>query len=152
MSPDKKVDFPQEFHTFSCMEFKVFGCKTNKYFAEKWLVHPHLSDKEGYFIASCVVTDKAKAKWVKHAKRILPRIKTTEKLYLSGCGNIRDGVVDPKFYEVYSELAPYSGQIEVLPEDPDDWNTPFVKGGRGDLVPYREDLKIKAQELRKNMT
>lgn len=110
------------------MDYKVFGCKTNKYFAEKWLVHPHLTDKEGYFIASCVVTDKAKAKWVKHAKRILPKIKTTEKLYLSGCGNIRDGVVDPKFYEVYSELAPYRDQIEVLPEDPDDYNvTPEEK-------------------------
>lgn len=63
------------FHTFSLskllMEFKVFGCKTNRYFAEKWLAHPHLDGKEGYFIASCVVTDKAKAKWVKHAKKRL---------------------------------------------------------------------------------
>ncbi|MFZ2255633.1 MAG: hypothetical protein WAW59_03260 [Patescibacteria group bacterium] len=56
------------------MDFKVFGCKTNKYFAEKWLVHPHLEGREGYFIASCVVTDKAKAKWVKHAKRKLPTL------------------------------------------------------------------------------
>lgn len=123
------------------MEFKVFGCKTNKYFAEKWLVHPHLTDKEGYFIASCVVTDKAKAKWVKHAKRILPKIKTTEKLYLSGCGNIRDGVVDPRFYEVYSELAPYQNQIEVLPEDPDDYSvTPEEK---------KEMMKTKIRSLRK---
>ena len=35
--------------------------------------------------------------------------------------------------------------------------TPFVKGGRGDLVrnthiPYRVDLQEKAQELRNNMT
>ncbi len=35
--------------------------------------------------------------------------------------------------------------------------TPFVKGGRGDLfsdkhIPYREDLVEKAKELRKNMT
>ena len=88
----------------SPMQYKVFGCKTNKYFAEKWLVHPHLSEKKGYFIASCVVTDKAKAKWVKHAQKILPNIATDEKLYLSGCGNIRDGVVDPRFFEVYSEL------------------------------------------------
>jgi tRNA A37 methylthiotransferase MiaB len=67
------------------MDYKVFGCKTNKYFAEKWLVHPYLCDKYGYFIASCVVTDKAKAKWVKHAKKILPHLKDEEKLYLSGC-------------------------------------------------------------------
>jgi hypothetical protein len=35
--------------------------------------------------------------------------------------------------------------------------TPFIKGGRGDLVrethiPYRIDLQEKAQELRNNMT
>lgn len=89
----------------SLMDFKVFGCKTNRYFAEKWLVHPHLENKVGYFIASCVVTDKAKAKWVRHALKKLPTLDEQQKLYLSGCGNIRDGVVDPKFFEVYSELA-----------------------------------------------
>jgi threonylcarbamoyladenosine tRNA methylthiotransferase MtaB len=103
------------------VDYKVFGCKTNKYFAEKWLVHPHLENKSGYFIASCVVTDKAKAKWVKHAMKMLPLIKGNEKLYLSGCGNIRDGIVDPRFYEVYSELSPFESQIEILPEDPDDY-------------------------------
>jgi tRNA A37 methylthiotransferase MiaB len=62
------------------MEYKVFGCKTNRYFAEKWLSHPHLDGKEGYFIASCVVTDKAKAKWVKHAKKKLPTLMSEQKL------------------------------------------------------------------------
>ena len=140
------------------MDYKVFGCKTNKYFAEKWLVHPHLSDKKGYFIASCVVTDKAKAKWVKHAKRKIPELKKDEKLYLSGCGNIRDGVVDPKFFEIYSELVDHRDQIEVLPEDPDDWETPLRRGdgdsqgGSARYLPFRADLTDKAQELRKNMT
>lgn len=123
------------------MEYKVFGCKTNKYFAEKWLVHPHLSDKTGYFIASCVVTDKAKAKWVKHAKKKLPTLKSDEKLYLSGCGNIRDGVVDPAFYDVYSELADYREKIEILPEDPDDFAvTPEEK---------KEIMRTKIRSLRK---
>ena len=103
------------------MEYKVFGCKTNRYFAEKWLSHPHLDGKEGYFIASCVVTDKAKAKWVKHAKKKLPTLMSEQKLYLSGCGNIRDGVVDPKFYEIYSELSAFRDHIEILPEDPEDF-------------------------------
>jgi MiaB/RimO family radical SAM methylthiotransferase len=103
------------------MEYKVFGCKTNKYFAEKWLVHPHLEWKEWYFIASCVVTDRAKAKWVKHAKKILPKIQSNQKLYLSGCGNIRDGIVDPRFYEIYHELEWFKENIEILPEDPDDF-------------------------------
>jgi hypothetical protein len=62
--------------SINIVDYKVFGCKTNKYFAEKWLVHPHLQDKTGYFIASCVVTDKAKAKWVKHAKKRLPLLGT----------------------------------------------------------------------------
>lgn len=110
------------------MDYKVFGCKTNRYFAEKWLAHPHLEWKEGYFIASCVVTDKAKAKWVKHALRKLPTLKSNEKLYLSGCGNIQDGVVDPRFYEVYEELSEYQERIEILPEDPDDFSvTPEEK-------------------------
>jgi tRNA A37 methylthiotransferase MiaB len=65
------------------MQYKVFGCKTNRYFAEKWLTHSHLDGKHGYFIASCVVTDKAKAKWVKHALKVLEKIKGDEKLYLS---------------------------------------------------------------------
>jgi tRNA A37 methylthiotransferase MiaB len=103
------------------MDYKVFGCKTNRYFAEKWLVHPHLEEKHGYFIASCVVTDRAKAKWVKYAKKKLPTLGENEKLFLSGCGNIRDGVVDPKFFEIYPELSLYKDQIEILPEDPDDF-------------------------------
>jgi MiaB/RimO family radical SAM methylthiotransferase len=104
------------------MEYKVFGCKTNRYFAEKWLVHPHLRGRDGYFIASCVVTDRAKAKWVRHAKKKLSLLTHDEKLFLSGCGNIRDGVVDPRFFEVYPELALYREQIEILPEDPDDFS------------------------------
>ncbi len=67
------------------------------------------------------MTDKAKAKWVKHAKKKLWELKTWEKLFLSGCGNIRDGVVDPKFFEVYDELTDYKDTIEILPEDPDDY-------------------------------
>lgn len=37
-------------------------------------------------------------------------------------------MVDPRFYEVYSELAPYRDAIEILPEDPDDYSvTPEEK-------------------------
>lgn len=100
------------------MQYKIFGCKTNKYFTEKWM--SHLEGKGGYFIASCVVTDKAKAKWVKHAIQTLEQLPDGEKLYLSGCGNIRNGVVDPLFFEVYNELLPYKEKIELLPEDPED--------------------------------
>jgi MiaB/RimO family radical SAM methylthiotransferase len=113
------------------MQYKIFGCKTNKYFTEKWM--PLLENKEGYFISSCVVTDKAKAKWVKHALQVLSKLQAWEKLYLSGCGNIRNGVVDPRFFEIYHELLPYREKIELLPEDPDDTNssTKIGEAGRG---------------------
>ncbi len=123
------------------MDYKVFGCKTNKYFAEKWLVHPHLEEKSGYFIASCVVTDKAKAKWVKHAKKILPKLWEKEKLFLSGCGNIRDGVVDPRFFEVYDELLSFKEKIEILPEDPDDFHVTEEE--------KREMIRTKIRTLKK---
>lgn len=129
------------------MEYKVFGCKTNKYFAEKWLVHPHLSDKVGYFIASCVVTDKAKAKWVKHAKKRLPLLKEDEKLYLSGCGNIRDGVVDPAFFEVYNELEPFREKIEILPEDPDDYAMTSAEKKQMMQTKIRSLKKLAGKEL-----
>ena len=129
------------------MDYKVFGCKTNKYFAEKWLVHPHLSDKKGYFIASCVVTDKAKAKWVKHAKRKIPELKKDEKLYLSGCGNIRDGVVDPRFFEIYSELIDHRDQIEILPEDPDDFRVTQEERKQMMQTKIRSLRKIAGKEL-----
>ncbi|PID84412.1 hypothetical protein CSB09_01215 [Candidatus Gracilibacteria bacterium] len=103
------------------MDYKVFGCKTNKYFAEKWLAHSYLNGKKGYFIASCVVTDKAKNKWLKYALKIIPTLGKNEHLYLSGCGNIRNGVVDPKFYQIYSELEKYQEKIKILPEDPSDF-------------------------------
>jgi len=103
------------------VDYKVFGCKTNRYFAEKWLAHPRLQNKTGYFIASCVVTDKAKAKWVKHALRVLPSLEEGGTLYLSGCGNIRNGEIDRQFFDIYSELAPYAERIEILPEDPSEY-------------------------------
>ena len=106
-----------------------------------------MSDKQGYFIASCVVTDKAKAKWVKHAKKILPKIAEGEKLYLSGCGNIRDGVVDPRFFEVYSELEEYKNIIEILPEDPDDFRVTKEQKNEMMKTKIRSLRKIAGKEL-----
>ena len=102
----------------SCMDYKVFGCKTNKYFTERWLSHPYLDGKSGYFIASCIVTDRAKAKWVKYALEKVHTLKKGEKLYLSGCGNLKNGTVNPEFYTVYPEFLSYQDRIELLSEDP----------------------------------
>ena len=48
------------------MEYKIFGCKVNKYYTDKWLNSEQLAGKTGIIIASCVVTDNAKRKWVKY--------------------------------------------------------------------------------------
>jgi hypothetical protein len=42
------------------MQYKIFWCKVNKYYTDKWLNSEYLKDKQGIFIASCVVTDQAK--------------------------------------------------------------------------------------------
>lgn len=61
------------------MEFKVFWCKVNKYYTEEWLKSEYLKDKDGIFIASCVVTDKAKRKWIKFVKDTYKELKNEEK-------------------------------------------------------------------------
>ena len=52
------------------MEYKIFGCKVNKYYTDKWLNSEYLKDKNWIFVASCVVTDQAKRKWIKFIKEI----------------------------------------------------------------------------------
>ncbi len=102
------------------MEYKIFGCKTNKYFTDRWADSPLLSGKKGVFISSCVVTDKAKSKWVRFAKQKLKALKDDEKLYLSGCGSLKEWDIDADFYTIYPELVTFRDRIELLPEDPED--------------------------------
>lgn len=102
------------------MEYKIFGCKTNKYFTDRWAESPLLDGKKGVFISSCVVTDKAKSKWVRFAKQKLKTLRDGEKLYLSGCGSLKEGDIDTDFYTIYPELLNFRDKIELLPEDPGD--------------------------------
>jgi tRNA A37 methylthiotransferase MiaB len=67
-----------------------------------------------------VVTDKAKSKWVRFAKQKLKTLKEGEKIYLSGCGSLKEGGIDGDFYAIYPELAAFRDKIELLPEDPED--------------------------------
>lgn len=69
-------------------------------------------------MASCVVTDQAKSRWLKFALTAIKKLKTGEKLYITGCGTFRNGEVDPAFFDQYSELLPYKNQIVLLPEEP----------------------------------
>lgn len=120
------------------MEYKIFGCKTNKYFTDKWAESPLLAGKEGVFVSSCVVTDKAKSKWVRFAKQKLKALKDGEKLYLSGCGSLKEGDIDGDFYVIYPELLAFRDRIELLPEDPED-----VK--EADII-AKESLKDRLQK------
>jgi tRNA A37 methylthiotransferase MiaB len=68
------------------MEYKIFGCKVNKYYTDEWLNSEYLSDKKGLFIASCVVTDNAKRKWIKFVKDSAKNLSDEQKIFISGCG------------------------------------------------------------------
>lgn len=98
----------------------MFGCKVNKYYTDKWLNSDYLAGKWGIFIASCVVTDSAKRKWIKFVKETSKEIAADEKMYISGCGAFKDGRAQEDFFELYPELVDYKNQLEVLWEDPDE--------------------------------
>nr|MDD3720578.1 MiaB/RimO family radical SAM methylthiotransferase [Candidatus Gracilibacteria bacterium] len=101
------------------MQYKVFGCKVNKYYTDEWLNSEYLSDKNGLFIASCVVTDKAKKKWVKFVLQEIGKLKNNEKIYISGCGAFERGKELKSFFEIYPELSAYEKKIEILQEAPE---------------------------------
>ena len=128
------------------LRYKIFGCKTNKYYTDEWLSSEYLQDKSGVFIASCVVTDKAKAKWLKYALRELQNLKGDDKVYLSGCGTMQWGEVDPRFYEVYSELLPYREWLELLPEDPRESRLVGKKFKLQDMSSRISNLRSKLQK------
>ena len=140
------------------MEYKVFGCKVNKYYTDKWLNSDYLSGKWGIFIASCVVTDSAKRKWIKFVKDTSQEIASDEKIYISGCGAFKDGRAQSDFFDLYPELEKYRDTIEVLWEDPEgssqnpppnlplikgeEQNNPHNTGGSGKSIIAKPKIKI----------
>lgn len=100
------------------MQYKVFGCKVNKYYTDRWLNSDYLSDKTGTFVASCVVTDSAKRKWVRFVKKEVENISEKGKIYISGCGAFKDGKAQDDFFNIYPDLAPFKDKVEVLDEAP----------------------------------
>ncbi|MDA9129085.1 radical SAM protein [Candidatus Gracilibacteria bacterium] len=107
------------------MQYKVFGCKVNKYYTDKWLNSEYLRDKTGTFVASCVVTDSAKRKWVRFVKKEVETLSGKSKVYISGCGAFKDGKAQTDFFEIYPDLAFAREMIEVLDEEPE---TPPLSG------------------------
>ena len=106
------------------MQYKIFWCKVNKYYTDKWLNSDYLKNKKWVFIASCVVTDKAKRKWIKFIKDICKTwdIEEKEKVYISWCWAFKDGKAQEDFFILYPELNSYKEKIEVLWEDPEQYS------------------------------
>lgn len=105
------------------MQYKIFWCKTNKYFTEKWLNSKELENKTWVFVASCVVTDKAKSKWIKFVKDSIRNFENkNDKVFLSGCGPIKKWKLNSDFYKVYPELQEFKDKIKLLEEEPEKEN------------------------------
>jgi len=100
------------------MDIKIFGCKVNKYYTDKWINSEYLKWKKWIFIATCVVTDKAKRKWLKFVKDTSKNLKNDEKLFISWCWAFKDGKAQTDFYDLYPEINYLKEKIVLLDEDP----------------------------------
>lgn len=101
------------------MEYKIFWCKVNKYYTDKWLNSKKLEWKKGIFIASCVVTDNAKRKWIKFVKDTAKKLNEWELIYISWCWAFKEGKVQNDFFDLYHEISSLKNKIVLLDEDPD---------------------------------
>lgn len=102
------------------MKYKVFWCKVNKYYTDEWLNSEYLKDKNWLFVASCVVTDKAKRKWLKFIKDELKEIKENDKIFISWCWAFEKWEENKNFFDVYPELKNFENKIEILWESPNE--------------------------------
>ena len=102
------------------MPYKIFWCKVNKYFLNQRLDYfsknwNNLDDT--LLVATCVVTDRAKNKWVREVKHA---IQQWLKVAITWCGSFSrwNMAKDSEFYSIYPELKQYSDKITLLPESP----------------------------------
>lgn len=119
------------------MEYKIFGCKVNKYYTDEWLNSGYLKDKKGIFVASCVVTDNAKRKWIKFVKDIAKG--ETEKIYISGCWAFKSWEAQNDFFEIYPELEHLKWKIEILWEKPEELKKDIINSK--EIKSIKEKLK-----------
>ena len=102
------------------MPYKIFGCKVNKYFLNQRLDYFHQNWNnldDTLLIATCVVTDRAKNKWVREVKHA---IQEWLKVSITWCWTfLRWNLAsESEFYSIYPELKQYSDKITLLPESP----------------------------------
>ena len=100
------------------MKYKVFWCKVNKYYTDKWLNSSDLKNNKGIFIASCVVTDKAKKKWIKFVIDTSKELEKNDFIYISWCGAFKDWKAQSNFFELYPEIKFLENKIIILWEKP----------------------------------
>ena len=123
------------------MQYKIFWCKVNKYYTDKWLASDYLEGKQGIFIASCVVTDRAKRKWIKFVSDSIKSIKQWEKIFVSWCWAFKDWRAQSDFFELYPELESHKDIIEILGEDPKQTSPQPSPQGEGVVKNIQEKLK-----------
>jgi len=101
------------------VKIKIFWCKVNKYYTDKWINSNYLKNKTWIFVATCVVTDKAKRKWVKFVKDETKKLKSSwEKIFISWCWAFKHWKVQNNFFNLYPELKEFENKIELLGEEP----------------------------------
>lgn len=102
------------------MEYSIFGCRLNKYYLNQWLEYFRSHDfaKNPYLITTCEVTDRAKQKRIKLAKK---KLSEWCHIYITGCGSLKRGKVisTKQFYTLYPEFASFSQSITLLGEHPE---------------------------------
>lgn len=102
------------------MQYKIFGCKVNKFYINKRLWYfdqKNLSKDQNYLIATCVVTDRAKNKWLKDVQK---NLESWKKIYITWCWVFdKWKLIDQdKFYWIYPELKDFKNKIFLIWEDP----------------------------------
>jgi len=99
------------------MDYKIFWCKTNKFFLNKrlnfFLKDKKKNNENALVITTCVVTDNAKKKFIHEVKHSL---KSYEKVYLTWCWAYDKWkkIAEEKFFWQYPELENLSDKIELL--------------------------------------
>lgn len=126
------------------MQFKIFWCKVNKYYTDEWLKSEYLKEKNGIFVASCVVTDKAKRKWIKFVKDEAKNLESWEKIFISWCWAFKKWEAQNDFFEIYPELKNLEWKIVILGEKPEELKLKI------DSQSKKENKKINLKEKLKN--
>ena len=110
------------------MKYKIFWCKVNKYYLNQRLDFFSETSKNNdndLIIASCVVTDKAKYKFLKEIKH---NYNNSNHIYLTGCAAFdkwKAKTMD-NFLKLYPELEEFKDKIVLLWEWPDSKNSSWT--------------------------